>query len=679
MAAPADAINGQVSLPLEHWDKTQSELRELRSQMREFPDLQAKLAEVPALEEEIARLRRARPPVLGGVAAANYTATVKPYGLDVAVVMRIIALGTGQVTVPLFDRRAAIMSATLPAGVELVYENNRPACRVNAPGTYRFSLTLSVAAQNNKTAFGIPQAGVNTIKVILPGTTASVQISPSAGLARQTQLGQTIVEAALAPMANEIALEWSPLGGALTEVRRSDRIYLNTFTGILIEPGTITGRTQLNYDIRGGATSEFTLAIPAGIGIVEVQGTELATWNVIKTNDEERLVFQTQTPVSGLAGYTVVWAAPLLPEARGVRLPSLRGVDITRESGMVGVSAGEAMELSGCEVEGMQLLDPRYAASEVVALSGKPFVYYGRYSGEAWTLNLALNQLEAVTVVPARFEEVIGTTVVLPTGKIVNHISARLRNFTLDFIDIQLSPEGLILEAKLDNQPVRPVKGAESGIIRLPLIRTEPMETGGTISSLELVYEVKPVQGLAALGNQIVQPPSFSAAVTKMLWRINLPETVDLLWVRPDTWREFSNSEWDDEFRQAFSAVRKPNQTISFPRNAMNGPRRNFKILALVPGESAATVSFAYADRNFGKSVGIVILVASLLVVYAVLRRLDFSYRLRVVFVVTVTAAICLELLVCGGVRRLVQGLLLGVVLAIIGAFVMRDEGKIVR
>lgn len=636
--SPARAVeeaslgNAQVTLPYSELQRLQKELDETKRA------LAAALHAGPAGEVDIS--------------SARYEAGLRPGGLEIQATLRVVARGTGSSEVALFGEDVVVAEAQCPNSTALVAgRNGGTRLRVSAAGTYEVKLRLSVLSQENRVSFALPRAGAAQIRLTLPGAQASATITPSGGVSRRVEAGMTILEAALPP-AEEITIEWSAVGGSeAAPAAGPGKVYLESLTAVTVEREVLRGATKLSYDVKGGVASEFAVALPEGARVVEATGAAQDKWDM----KDGRLVIRANAPVGGRADFRVIWEAPLAADRLAAEIPRLRGVGAEREVGILGVAAGDGVEVEAGAEGPMTPLDPRSAPEGLAELSARPLVFAARFTGTEGKVAVQIKRLEAVAVVAARIERLAGHEVVLPTGRRVTLLSGQVRNSTVEYLDIRLPGGAKVWGASVGNNIVRPLRGATEGEIRLPLERSGAPEAGGSVFPFEVVYAEED-DALRTLARTISAPPVFSLDIGRLSWGIHLPEGSRKICARAGDWEK---GDPEGDFAAGEGGAR-----LGFPSSALEGPFVSFARHSLDAGAQASPVKIYFATASLGRGIGILVLLAALALAARAFAAGEIDRPERWGAIATIVVAILQEIAFDGGVRRLVQGILLGALLA---------------
>lgn len=604
--------------------------------------------------EAIESLRSAGQPPEAVISTARYEATTHGTALLITARLRVIAFGRGPAVIALFDERGIITAAVLPAGMALNTVEGRSVLRVMAPAGGEVVLRLIIPAEEDgserRAGFSPPAAGAAVMRLTVPGAGAA-RLQTSGGEARRRIGNTTVIEAALPPD-EEVDVAWTASDGREARTAAPGRINLESLSAVIIDRDLLSGRTRLNYECKGGTAEAFQLAVPLGVRVLDVEGDGFADWEVSDNRGRTVLTLRPAAPVVDRFSAVLTWEFPL-GSATLVEVPRLTGLGVEREAGMLGVAAGEGVTVEEAAsaaqaIEQLTELDPRAAPASLQDLSPRPFVTAARYLGAEGRLTVVVNRPEAVAVVAARLESLRGQSVLLPTGRLVTLLSAQVRNSLVEYLEVKLPDGARVWNASVNGQFVRPLKGDSEGVIRLPLVRSANVGGGGEVFPLELLYVLDLPAPLPFAGITIT-PPVMSLEAGRLSWTCRFPRGSLPIFMSGGCWRKPG----DDSLDIPSAGL----NLLGYPAAALDGPSRTVERYSVDANSRLEPIHTAFATETVGRSVGGLILIASLLLTIESVRR-GLSRGRRRGIVLTLLMALGIELIFGQGVIRVVQGVI---------------------
>ena len=374
----------------------------------------------------------------------------------------------------------------------------------------RSLVTLDVAVPIAETAgneyIQLPPATGGLVRVTLTVPRADVAIVASGGTIIERRgepsARRVIAHAALG---QALGLSWSrqrATNGPALPVRL--RGQLQHVVGLGEETALVTARVTVEV-LRGGA-SAFTLRVPDGLVVNQVQGAHVADWDVQGAALTITLLDRVDRQVA------VIVSGEFRPPASGrIEVPLLHLADAERESGAVAVEVLGAGEVTKHEARGLDPTDPTDLGD---LLSGRvsPAIVAFRYRGD-WpdaerALALTLTRYAPQEVLLAAVDEARYRAIVSEDGKALVEGRLAVRNNQRSFLALTLPGGATLWSVAVDGRPVRPGTGPKGSVL-VPL----PKRRGGSDAARVIV-------GLMYADTAAAWGPSGE-------WRLTLP-AIDL-------------------------------------------------------------------------------------------------------------------------------------------------------
>ena len=308
-----------------------------------------------------------------------------------------------------------------------------------------------------------------------------------------------------AALGQALGLSWSrqrATNGPALPVRL--RGQLQHVVGLGEETALVTARVTVEV-LRGGA-SAFTLRVPDGLVVNQVQGAHVADWDVQGAALTITLLDRVDRQVA------VIVSGEFRPPASGrIEVPLLHLADAERESGAVAVEVLGAGEVTKHEARGLDPTDPTDLGD---LLSGRmsPAIVAFRYRGD-WpdaerALALTLTRYAPQEVLLAAVDEARYRAIVSEDGKALVEGRLAVRNNQRSFLALTLPGGATLWSVAVDGRPVRPGTGPKGSVL-VPL----PKRRGGSDAARVIV-------GLMYADTAAAWGPSGE-------WRLTLP-AIDL-------------------------------------------------------------------------------------------------------------------------------------------------------
>jgi hypothetical protein len=431
---------------------------------------------------DLANRRPAPPPPPPARATVSDTAYVLIAGEGLATgtaELAIDVLEDGWVDVPLpaslFVRAARLGGRPLPITDAPASGGGVSAGGLTGSGTRRILLshrgrslvTLDVAVPIAETggneSIQLPPATGGLVRATLTVPRADVAIAASGG---------AIIERAADPAARRVTahaalgqalgLSWSrtrETPGASLPARL--RGQLQQVVGLGEETASVTARVTV--DVLRGGTSSFTLRVPDGLVVNQVQGAHVADWDVQGAALTITLLDRVDRRVA------VIVSGEFRPAASGrIEVPLLHLVDAERETGAVAVEVLGAGEVSKHEARGLDPTDPGDLGD---LLSGRlsPAIVAFRYRGDRPDaergLALTLTRYAPQEVLLAAVDEARYRALVSEDGKALIEGRLAVRNNQRSFLALTLPAGATLWSVAVDGRPVRPGTGPKGSVL----------------------------------------------------------------------------------------------------------------------------------------------------------------------------------------------------------------------
>ncbi len=371
-------------------------------------------------------------------------------------------------------------------------------------------VTLDVAVPIAETAgtesIQLPPAAGGLVRATLTVPRADVAIAASGGTI--VERGADVLArrvTAHAAFGQGLGLSWSrqrETAGASLPVRL--RGQLQHVIGLGEETALVTARVTV--DVLRGTTAAFTLRVPAGLVVNQVQGAHVADWDQQGQALTITLLDRVERQVA------VIVSGEFRPPASGrIDVPLLHLADAERESGAVAVEVLGAGEVTRHEARGLDPTDPTDLGD---LLTGRlsPAIVAFRYRGDRPEaergLALTLTRYAPQEVLLAAVDEARYRALVSEDGKALVEGRLAVRNNQRSFLALTLPAGATLWSVAVDGRPVRPGTGP-NGSVLVPL----PKRRGGSDAARVIV-------GLMYADKAAAWGPSGE-------WRLTLP-AIDL-------------------------------------------------------------------------------------------------------------------------------------------------------
>lgn len=367
-----------------------------------------------------ARVDDAAPPVKAMITESDSTATVSGDVMNVAAEIKIEVLAEGWHEIGLGLAESAIRSASLEGKPARLLFDAQSGYRVliekkgKEPQLFTLSLEyareISRAAGLNSVSFTSPGAPVSRWKVVIPESSAKVNITPAIAT---TELTSAVAgaegddteggEAAEAPKpkstellafvgsAPQVSIRWTPKAEGATDLDALSSVQI--YQQFIIDEGVTRTRARLVYSISRAEVGGLIIEAPAGQKVVSVVNANVRQWSVEESGGLQKIIVQLFEPVREQQIIDLElehFASDGDDDSSEVVAPLIRAVGADRQQGYIAVSVASGLRSEAARRQGLLQIDP----AELPAQLRGSWSYAYRYSALPYELALAVEKIE---------------------------------------------------------------------------------------------------------------------------------------------------------------------------------------------------------------------------------------------------------------------------------------------
>ena len=325
-----------------------------------------------------------------------------------------------------------------------------------------------------------------------------------------------------------------PVQLALTEA--PSRLIGQVTTVVSVREGAVAYLSNVDLEIRQAARSRFQLVTPHWLGPdVELRGAHLRQVHSETDGSQRTWQIQLQQPVRGTYRLQVVQTLPL-PDDRTLRAAFVRPLDVERLQHHIVLENLTADEIVPRTKEGVAPISLGAAPESLAETVRRQATAAYRVSEDQAVLVWERRVRELQAGLQATIPLVDLTTVIHRDGRYRAQAVYRIRNFTLQFLEVELPVHSQAWSVRVADQPVRPATSDEPGAVTLllPLQRTS---AGDFSFDVVLVYGGHLGHPLRNWSHAQVPVPQIRSdvPVSRTLWTVYLPDEYRVQWVDGDS------------------------------------------------------------------------------------------------------------------------------------------------
>jgi len=376
---------------------------------------------------------------------------------------------------------------------------------------------LSLGIETGRASFNLPVpfASSARLTLIVPGDHTNVRLSPGLITSRESENGQTTIEATLAP--GQVAnIWWATREVVAPVVPREVRFLSNIKTLVSVSEADIRLAVLADITVVQGEPAQFEVEVPAGY---EVTGTSGAS---VDSSDVQSGVLTLKVNASAQRSHQFLISMEKTIGVTKAGVPFLSIKNSQRETGEVLVEGVGTMELTSTEGGSLKRMDIKetnpYLRSLARSSSQAAFRYH-RQPNENPTLALEWTRFPDSSVLAAVAERAVVTTLVTNEGRSLTEVKLTVKNQAQPFLKVELPAGATIVSAEIAGEKVKPVEGSDGN--RVPLLRVGFRPTGSYEVSFVFMHSGTP---FAKKGGSEISLPKMDIPISILQWEVFLPE-----------------------------------------------------------------------------------------------------------------------------------------------------------
>lgn len=349
-------------------------------------------------------------------------------------------------------------------------------------------------------------------------------LRPDAGLLSSKPATQRHLQS-LPPAANyAFQYDAPPKGLRLRLSSAPSRASADVTTVVSVREGAVAYVSRVAFEVRQAARLQFQVETPDWLGDdVEVRGGQIRQVRSEAAGGRRIWKVELQQPVRGTYPLHLVQTLPLAGDGT-VRAAVVRPLDVERSRGHVVLENATADEIAPTATAGVTPVPTSALPDGLADPVRRQAVAAYSVAGDAPVLTWRRRAREQESALTAAINMVDLTTVIHRDGRYRARAAYNIRNFTLQFLEIELPAGSQVWSAHVSGQPVRPATVLRDGrtITLLPLQKTS---AGDFSSKVVVIYSGDLGEPLGRWAK--VRPPApqivSPVPVSRTLWTLLLP------------------------------------------------------------------------------------------------------------------------------------------------------------
>lgn len=428
----------------------------------------------------------------------------------------------------------------------LAFREKRPAILTDREGTVLIEAELvkdlTSRTQMNAAVDGfrlpVPVYGPAVLSLIIDHPNQAVEIKPAV-ITQTADAGEATIVTAILQPAPAIHVEWrdkaaipdqqqKPASEPVTITPGIARVAVDHEVLFSVSEGVIAANDLVRLQIDQHPTGEFLFEIPAGTDVIEVNGSDIASWICVPTADgkqELRVQLNARRMNQVELRISMERQTPAINGSFPLDLPRLRSAGprsrIDRQNGYFGVEVREGLEVRvehSPEATGIDASElPPSMTGSARGFMAQAF----KYQKDA-TASMTVTKHRNLEVSTAQIDAAVAKTVMNADGEALTRLDLVVRNNNNQFLVLRSMPERLdILALEVNGEAMKPGR-SKDGEIYVPLVRSP--RTGKTYTPFGVtIFFSEKVGKLGHKGRFELHLPMMSLDVSQMNWKLDLP------------------------------------------------------------------------------------------------------------------------------------------------------------
>ncbi len=306
--------------------------------------------------------------------------------------------------------------------------------------------------------------------------------------------------------------------------RQRTRTTCQTLRLVNIMPSLMRIENTLNYTVEFSATDSFHVLLPSSLG-EEVRFAGADIKETVRESSKDELTTWTikiQRRIIGPYRLVVLFDIPLPESEPGqptlVDVPKVQAAHVARETGFIGVSRGENLEVRVASSEGLEARDVK----ELPPPLSNAFLGFRYFDSQNQMLTLELVRHELESVLGALIRRTHIETVLNDQLQAVHEVIFEVQNNREQYLELKFPPQMEIWSAFVRGVPVRPITRQSDGALLIELIKSESRDQAFRVRLI--INESPKGKKLGTKGTLLFTPPQpLNLPILRTTWRLYLP------------------------------------------------------------------------------------------------------------------------------------------------------------
>ncbi len=461
---------------------------------------------------------------------ANYSAELEENVVTVKGKILFEVFKKGWTQIPLIKSDVGLIDVTINKGASFVtMQSGQYYLMLDKPGRYNLSLEFLIKAsrerENGPGSFSLDvvPAPISQFEFMMRETGVEIFVEPAIRVELEKQPDKTVAWAIM-PNTNFITTRWTKAlpKEEIAPVKLEPKVYVNTSTYASIGEGILRCQTRLNFSILQSEVSNFRIALPKDISLLDVTGKDLRDWKVTQNEDQQYLDVYLNFGLKGNYVLSLSFERNIGEGSVVAEIPWVKTMGVERENGYIGVSAMTNVELAVNKLERVTPIDVKELPSSISESSLSPILLAFKYLNHPFQISIDVTKHEELPVLVAAIDSVNFMTLHTVEGKILTQVTYQVRNNVKQFLRIDLPKKATLWSTFVAGKPVKPAKDM-NGSVLIPLEKSQLQGENLIGFPVEVVYLEKGSQ-LNFMGELKLHLPKTDIPISSFYWSLYVPE-----------------------------------------------------------------------------------------------------------------------------------------------------------
>ena len=435
----------------------------------------------------------------------------------------------GWAQIPLVESSVGLIDVTVNKGASFVtMQGGKYYLMIDKPGRYNLSIEFLIKAsrerENGPGSFNLSliPAPISQFEFMMPETEVDIFVEPAIRVEVQKEANKTLAWAIM-PNTNNLMVRWTKAlpKEDIKQVQLEPKIYADVATYASIGEGMIRSQAQITYSILQAEVSNFRIALPEDVSLLDVNGGDLRDWKVSKEDNQQYLDVYLNFGIKGSYALQLTFERTIGEGSVVAEIPSVKALGVERENGFIGISAITSVELAANKLERVTPIDIKELPSTIWGSSANPILLAFKYLNHPYQITIDVTRHQELPVLIAAIDSANYVSLHTQEGKLLTQATYQVRNNVKQFLRLSLPQEATLWSTFVAGKPVKPAKDKEGNVL-IPLEKSQLQGENLTGFPVEIVYLDKGSK-MNFWGDLHFTLPKTDIPISEFYWSLYLP------------------------------------------------------------------------------------------------------------------------------------------------------------